>query len=118
MHEGNPSPDFVVIRCVDWLQRRGLEVNQELWDGIYELAHTAKRASTRLRARQMLVDRIDPIPRAPVVAVETGPVSVTWALPSSSPTPHGPSNSASTTNSPSNGHGLPWSSATDALENL
>ena len=63
---GVPGVDFAVIRCVDWLQRRGLEVNQELWDGVYEIAQTAKRASVRLKARQMFLDRLDPIPKTAV----------------------------------------------------
>jgi hypothetical protein len=113
------AEEFVPIRCIDWLQKRGLEVNQELWDGLYELALHAKRSSVRLRARQMLVDRIDPIPRAPAIALETGPVSITWApVPSESPTPPAPFSSNSTTPSGPRALEQRASSAIDALENL
>jgi hypothetical protein len=76
---GCESPEFAVIRCVDWLQRRGEAVNQELWDGIYDIATTAKNLRTRLRARQMLVDRIDPIKRDAITV--NAPVVVTWREP-------------------------------------
>lgn len=62
--EGLPSPEFAIIKAVDWLRQRGLTVNQELWDGVYEIAQTAKRPSVRLRARQMFLDRVDPVPKA------------------------------------------------------
>jgi len=52
-----------VLRCIDWLQAQGLEVNQELWDGLYHEAQFAKRGTVRLRARAMILDRIDPAPR-------------------------------------------------------
>jgi len=68
------SPEFVIIRCVDWLRSRGETVNQELWDGVLELSRTAKRPSVRLRAAQLLLDRIDPIPRGDVASA--GPISV------------------------------------------
>jgi hypothetical protein len=114
----NRSPDFAVIRCVDWLQRRGEAVNLELWEGIYELARTARRASVRLRARQLIADRIDPVPRAPVLSVETGPVSLTWAGPSASHITRDPSSNGSTTSSPLDALGPPSSSATDDLASL
>lgn len=111
------SPDFAVLRCVDWLQDRGEAVNQELWDGIYEIATTAKRPSVRLKARQMIADRVDPIPKAPALEVHTGPVILSWQT-SESPTSPAPSKPPSTNGS--NGHvlELPSSSVTDALENL
>lgn len=117
MHEGNQGPDFAILRCVDWLQRRGEPVNVELWEGIYEIARTAKRASVRLRARQIIADRIDPVPRAPALQIDTGPVTLTWA-PSPSPTPLEPFRPRSTPPSPLDALEPPSSSATDVLANL
>lgn len=108
-----------IIRCVDWLRERGEEVNRELWDGVLEESRTSRRPSVRLAARRMLLDRIDPIPRAPAVEIDVGPVVLGWNLDASpSPTPPGPSSSSSTPALPANGHAPPSSSATDALANL
>lgn len=111
------SDEATILRCVDWFRARGREASQELWDGIHEIAVNAKRPSVRLRARQMLADRIDPIPKAPVLEVHAGDISLTWG-PSSSPTPPADSRRSFTPPSSSNGHGLPSSSVTDALESL
>lgn len=110
------SDEATVIRCVDWFRARGREASQELWDGIHEIAVNAKRPSVRLRARQMLADRIDPIPKAPTLEVHTGPVNIAWT--SSSPTPLVPSRHSSMPPLNGNGHVLRSSSATDALESL
>jgi hypothetical protein len=100
-----------------WLREQGREVEEELIAGVYRIATTAKRPSVQLRARMYLIDHHDPVPRAPVVEVTTGPISVTWQA-SPSPTRPEPTRPRSTTPSGTNGHALPSSSVTDALENL
>jgi hypothetical protein len=106
-----------LLSCVRWMQARGDPVDDQLWAGIWEIAQTAPSRRTRLMATRMLADRIDPIPRAPVLQFETGPVSLTWqALPS--PTPRDPSSNGSTTSSPLDALGPPSSSATDDLASL
>ncbi len=115
------STEFRILRCVDWLQKRGMEVNQELWDGVYDLAQHAKQQRVRLRARAMLLDRIDPIPKAVPDVQVTVPVLIRWATDgerSSFPTLPDRSSAPSTTPLPSNGHALPSSSATDDLASL
>ena len=115
------SEEFAIIRCVDWLQKRGQAVNQELWDGVYELAVGAKQQRVRLRARAMLLDRIDPIPKATPDGAITVPILIRWATDgekSSFPTLPALSSASSTMPLPSNGHALPSSSVTDDLENL
>lgn len=115
------SEEIAIIRCVDWLRARGRPVNQELWDGVYDIATTAKQARVRLRARAMLLDRIDPIPKAtPDVAI-TVPILIRWATDgekSSFPMLPALSSASSTTPLPSNGHALPSASATDDLASL
>lgn len=113
-----PQTKRQLLSCVRWMEEHHEPVDQLLWDGVWQIAQHAKSFRTRLMARRMLADRVDPIPRPPVVAVATGPVSVTWAIPSSSPTPHARSSNGSMTSSPPNGHAPLSSSATDALENL
>ena len=72
----------------------------------------------RDRAAGRILDRSDPIPRALVQALVQGDLSITWALPSSSPTPLAPSKPSSTTPLPGNGHGRASPSAIDDLESL
>lgn len=116
---GSDGDDFTVIRCIDWLRAKGEAYNRELWDRVDRIAQTARRPSVQLRANQMLLDRIDPIPRAPAVEIDVGPVVIGWNLDASpSPTRPGPSSSSSTPALPANGLAPPSSSATDALANL
>jgi hypothetical protein len=71
---------MAILSAVAWLRARGMAVNQELWDGTYEIALTAKRASVRLRARQLILDRIDPIPRTALDSDTARPAAITVNL--------------------------------------
>ena len=64
-------------------------------------------ARTRLKATAMVLDRTDPVPRASVNVLATGPVQLTWETPSRSSLPP-PRNGTSTNGS----NGSPSSSAT------
>jgi len=115
--EVGSSPERQVLSVVGWLLRQGEDVNEELIAGVYEIARTAKRASVRLQARKYIIDHFDPVPRAPVIEVTTGPVSLSWSA-SPSLTPLAPSRPPSTSILPAVALEPPSSSATDVLENL
>jgi hypothetical protein len=72
-----------------------------------------------VKAAQMLLDRIDPVPREPSVNVNTGPLIVMWQQPdpSSSPTPLDPSKPNSTNALPENTHAsVSWSATDDSAK--
>jgi len=111
------SPEQQLLSVAAYIKREGGELDAKLIAEITKIALTAKRPSVRFRASQYLVDHWDPVPRAPVIQLETGPVSLTWG-PSASPTSLDPSSSDSTMSLPLDAPARPASSATDALANL
>ena len=52
-----------LMSAVAWMQQHDEPVDQQLWDGIWHIAKNAKSYRTRLLAKRMLADRIDPVPR-------------------------------------------------------
>ena len=94
------------MSAIAWMQQHAEHVDEQLWDGVWHIAQHAPQRRTRLMAARMLADRIDPVPRAPVLEITTGPVTVGWTPldTSASPTPLAPTNGSSTT--PSTGIAL------------
>lgn len=115
---GSPVKDArTILRAVDWLQAHEEDIPSQLWQETATIATTCKSPRTRLRAISMLADRFDPIPKAPMLEVHAGDISLTWQT-SSFPTPLVDSKRSSTPPSTSNGHAPRLSSATDVLESL
>ena len=109
-----------ILRCVEWMQRHREPVDERMWDAIYDIAaHSEADFRAKLRAWEMLADRVDPVPKPLIQAVVQGDLHVAWQLPSSpSPTALAPSSLPSTTPLPANGHGPASPSVTDDLESL
>ena len=114
---GRANTERVVVRLVEWLQRHEEPISEQLWEELVRISRQNQDMRAKMHACRALADRIDPIPRAPVLEVHTGPVTITWE-PSSSPTRLGPTSRPFTTTSNGITPELPASSATDALENL
>jgi hypothetical protein len=54
-----------ILRCVDWMLKRSEPVDARMWEAIYEIANNPEADfRARLRAWEMLADRVDPVPRA------------------------------------------------------
>ncbi len=109
-----------ILRCVDWMQRHQEPIDERMWEAIYDIAANSEADfRAKLRAWEMLADRVDPIPKPLIQAVVQGDLHVAWQAPSSpSPTALAPSKPSSTTPSPANGHARASSSSTDDLAAL
>lgn len=67
-----------IVKAVDWMQKHDEPIDEKTWEGIWEIAQTAKRASVRLKAYAMFTNRFDPEPKAGDEF--RGPVSISVAI--------------------------------------
>lgn len=111
-----------LLRCVEWMEAHDAHVDVEIWEEVRDTMLHANSRRTRLIAARVLADRLDPVPRGPVIVNAPTTVSVTWqeSLSSSpSPTLPAPSNGSytvafadGTASSPTDGSENPSSPST------
>jgi hypothetical protein len=68
--------DRAIVKAVEWMRRHEEPVSEQMWEAIWAIAQTAKRASTRLKAFQEFTNRIDPLPKYQELGETTRPVQV------------------------------------------
>jgi hypothetical protein len=72
-------PPRRLLSAVAWMLEHAEPVDQQVWAEIYQIMRTAPSRRTRLIAARIFADRLDPVPRSPVLVNAPTVVTVHWA---------------------------------------